>query len=102
MRFRGEMTMKLRDNEIFRWGGINRNYERTAKEWRDIYDIYDERDKTNNPYINCSCCNKPLPDDKPVYAGFVAVAVEGEEEWYRLKIFGKDCAYKIADNVIEP
>lgn len=91
----------LQDKETFRWGGFQRTFDKTAKEWREEHERLFKR-STDNPYITCSCCNNPLPDSEPVYAGFFEVRNKEWECRYQLKTLCKKCAYEISDNVIEP
>ena len=86
----------LLENQSFRWGGIGREFEKTAKEWKeDCKGLYPSG---MTPYDRCFVCKKEPPQDQPLYAGFFAI----DSEHFVIKIMCRECAYRISQKVIEP
>lgn len=92
---RGFAFAKIQNGEAWRYCGMfNRHYDWTAKQWRDDYASFDGKD---NPFIECFECGEKFDDDAPVYAAFTEV----ETERYRLRMFCRHCAERLADKLTD-
>lgn len=76
------------DGEPFRWGGIEREFERTAKEWQK---------DGGEQYEKCHLCKEPFKPDEHLYCA----TFKQPEGGMRFRILCKKCAYSFG-KVIEP
>lgn len=88
----------LHDKTVFRWGGLSRQFTKTAKMWRDECKEFGFNDSM---YQNCSVCGHHFEDDEHLYVGEFAVKPKKFRYRYSFKTMCKACAYRIADKVIE-
>lgn len=76
------------DGDPFRWGGIEREFERTAKEWQE---------GGGKEYEKCHICKEPFNPDEHLYCA----TFKQPEGGMRFRILCKKCAYSFG-KVIEP
>ena len=88
----------LHDKTVFRWGGINGQFTRTVKAWRDECQVYGFDDSM---YQNCSVCGMHFEDDEHIYTGKFTAKPRKYKYRYGFRHMCKACAYRIADKVIE-
>lgn len=97
----GKMNRRnLKDKKTWRYGGISRQFERTAKEWREEHERVLGKD-SDNPYLNCSVCGRNFNDSEYLYQGVFSIKPAKYKYRLMFKVLCKDCAYKISDAVIE-
>ncbi len=88
----------LQKYETFRYGGIMGNYHYTVKDFKRNHISVMGEDAPFEQGI-CSCCKKEIPEDEHLYMG--AFYAKPDLSGLLLRTICKDCAYSIADYVIE-
>lgn len=86
-RYQAEGKEKI-NGEPFRWGGFERAFGRTAKEWQQNGGIHYER---------CHLCKQPFHSDEHLYCA----TFKQPEGGMRFRILCRKCAYSFG-KVIEP
>lgn len=96
----GKDFSMLLSGKAFRYGGMRRLYERTAKEWSEEY-LNGDSEREGNPYVICPNCGKLFPENEPIYAGSFLAKYINNKPYYLFKCICKNCAYEISESVIE-
>lgn len=78
----------LIDDETFVFGGIEKNFDATAGDFRKYDPV---------TYENCHHCERHIEDDEQIYAGFFRIS----PEYSKFHILCRKCAYDMSKQVIE-
>ncbi len=98
--FNGKYRVKkyvLKDKP-FRWGGLNHNFDKTAKERREENIKFHGKDDV---YNECFCCHKEPPQDEPLYCATFEETTSPYQAKYGFNILCRKCAYSYGVGVIE-
>lgn len=82
------------NDKPFRWGGINHDFDKKAKDWRGDNikdDVYNE----------CFCCHEETPQDEPLYCATFEDTLSPSQQKFAFRILCRNCAYKYGVGVIE-
>ncbi len=74
----------------FRWGGLEREFDWTAKEWQEIY-------PDSEHFRRCHLCQREFRPDEHLYCG----SFKQPSNMRRFRILCRECAYSFG-KVIEP